>query len=45
MESISGLPDRPELGGDSATGSSSTKISSKGNWFMFNSYPEDVCWG
>ena len=23
----------------------STKISSKGNWFMFNSYPGDVCWG
>ena len=42
VESISGVADRPELGGDSATGSG-TKIPSKGgNWFMFNSYPEDV---
>ena len=41
VESISGVSNRAELGGDSATGSSSTKISSKGNWFMFNSYPAD----
>ena len=38
VESVSGY-DRPELGGDSATGSG-TKILSKGNWFMYNSYPE-----
>jgi hypothetical protein len=39
VESVSGY-DRPELGGDTATGSG-TRISSKGgNWFMYNSYPE-----
>ncbi len=38
VESISGLPDRPELGGDTATGSG-TKIPVKGgNWFMYNNY-------
>jgi len=39
VESVSGY-DRPELGGDSATGSG-TKIASKGNWFMYNSYLAD----
>ena len=39
VESVSGY-ERPELGGDTATGSG-TKIASKGNWFMFNSYPAE----
>ena len=38
VEFISGY-DRPELGGDSATGYGD-RILPKGNWFMYNSYPE-----
>ena len=39
VEFVSGYV-RPELGGDSATGSG-TLIKTKGTWFMYNNYPAD----